>query len=493
MRASPKPSRRTERHRRPKTGERRRHQCPLRIDRLPLALLDRIRTERAKGRTWDEIERDSPQWPEWEQASPAVLADFPGRRLPHTNVQRWHDLRVEQVQRERDARAEAAHAFAGRLAARGVPHLYDAVRNALGDSVFRLALEGTDEQLIRDELCRLAQVLSGMARWEVARRKVDLDYRKHELAAQQAEVDWLLAQNKMTPAEMKQFLHGLTHSPAFDSYFATWAKIAAAREAADAEADDEGPQDDKPEPGNPPEPEDAPPDLDAFIKRYSESPEVLVKEMLSRLVPNGRPSSPPPACEPDGESGAASQKPEAENQKPEDRSREAEAEDRESEIEDRGSEAEDQEAEGGPDSDSLPLSSGFPANSQSPIAVLPAISRENKEEHSQAAGPQITRSPHPAIPRHPPRKRGRAFGGGRLQITQLPNYPIFRGIPVASSCRGLLPWSWSGKRRDSWVNGTPLRLPRWSPARSTWRTWTGPSLRRPCRRWPVPFLPTLFV
>ena len=101
----------------PKTGERRRKRQPLRLDRLPLALLDRIRAERAQGRTWDEIERASPQWPEWEQAAPEVLAGFPGRRLPHTNVQRWHDLRVEQLQREHEGTAAAARAFAAQLAA----------------------------------------------------------------------------------------------------------------------------------------------------------------------------------------------------------------------------------------------------------------------------------------------------------------------------------------------------------------------------------------
>jgi hypothetical protein len=65
--------------RRPKTGERSRVRQPLRLDRPPLALPDRIRAERVNGRTWDEIERDK--------------------------VQCWHDLRVEQGRREREGRA----------------------------------------------------------------------------------------------------------------------------------------------------------------------------------------------------------------------------------------------------------------------------------------------------------------------------------------------------------------------------------------------------
>lgn len=86
----------------PKTGERRRVRRSLRLDHLPLALLDRVRAERANGHTWSEIENDSPNWTEWEEASLEAMASFPGRRLPHSNLQRWHDLRVEQVQREQE-------------------------------------------------------------------------------------------------------------------------------------------------------------------------------------------------------------------------------------------------------------------------------------------------------------------------------------------------------------------------------------------------------
>jgi hypothetical protein len=161
---------------------------PLRLDRLPLALRDRIRAERAGGHTWDEIERASPQWPEWEQATPEVLAAFPGRRLPHSNMQRWHDLRVEQVQREREGQDAAAQAFAARLGALGIASLGAAVKHALGESVFRLAREGTDEQLVRDELCRLAHVITAVDRDEIARQKLELERRKHQLTVQQAHV-----------------------------------------------------------------------------------------------------------------------------------------------------------------------------------------------------------------------------------------------------------------------------------------------------------------
>ena len=104
----------------PKTGERRRVRRPLRFDRLPPALLNRIRAERDQGRTWVQIESDSPTWTEWNDVPPELLAEFSDRRLSHSNLQRWYDLRVEQVQREREGLVTVAQAFADRLAARGV-------------------------------------------------------------------------------------------------------------------------------------------------------------------------------------------------------------------------------------------------------------------------------------------------------------------------------------------------------------------------------------
>jgi diadenosine tetraphosphatase ApaH/serine/threonine PP2A family protein phosphatase len=255
-------------------------------------LLDRIRAERAKGRTstpasqsracrgprlWDEIERDSPQWPEWEQASPAVLADFPGRRLPHTNVQRWHDLRVEQVQRERDARAEAAQAFAGRLAAGGVTHLGAAVKNAFSESAFRLAMEGADEQRIRDELYRLAHVVAAVDCGDLGRQRLELDRRKQELAERQELVARLLLQKDMNPRELNRFLNGLEDSPAFKSYFDAQSAFLEARRA--TEPPEEEHYCDLPD--DEPEPEDDPLEPSARMKGYWDSREVRSRKPAS--------------------------------------------------------------------------------------------------------------------------------------------------------------------------------------------------------------------
>ena len=67
---------------------------------------------------------------------------------------------MEPLQREREGQVAAAQAFARELAAYPTLHLGDAVKNALSQPVFCLALEGADPQQVRDELCRLARVIS---------------------------------------------------------------------------------------------------------------------------------------------------------------------------------------------------------------------------------------------------------------------------------------------------------------------------------------------
>jgi hypothetical protein len=165
----------------PKTGERRRARHPLRFDCLPQAILERIRSARAANRTWAEIECDSPYWQEWEQASQEALAAFPGRRLPHTSLQRWYDLRVEQVEREKLRQAAAARAMAEGLAACPISDPVAAAKTALVEKVFGLMLEGADRDLIREELFKLAGTLATVERAEAATQRVELERYRLEL------------------------------------------------------------------------------------------------------------------------------------------------------------------------------------------------------------------------------------------------------------------------------------------------------------------------
>lgn len=93
---------------RPKTGDKRLTRLPLSMDILPKSVLDAIVYLRSKSLVWSEIERRSalaysPNWAsdeggfvEWSSLPVVVLARFPRRRIPHSNMHRWYDLRVEQ-------------------------------------------------------------------------------------------------------------------------------------------------------------------------------------------------------------------------------------------------------------------------------------------------------------------------------------------------------------------------------------------------------------
>lgn len=72
----------TPRYFHPRTGEKRKHIQPLRIDRLGSAVKDAIIAARASGEAWARVA---------EMASAAA-----GQKLSRTSVQRWYDLRIEQ-------------------------------------------------------------------------------------------------------------------------------------------------------------------------------------------------------------------------------------------------------------------------------------------------------------------------------------------------------------------------------------------------------------
>jgi hypothetical protein len=161
------------------------------------------------------------------------LAEFPDRRLPHTSLQRWHDLRVDQLLSLQEEQVAIAQEFAERLAAPGIEHLGAAVCNALSESVLRLKLEGGDEQRIRDELCRLARVVATAERTEIARRRMELEDRKYafELAEKVARQ---LSENAAIQNREKYLVHHLKKSPVFRPYLENLAEMQAAKAAAEA-------------------------------------------------------------------------------------------------------------------------------------------------------------------------------------------------------------------------------------------------------------------
>jgi autonomous glycyl radical cofactor GrcA len=165
-----------------KTGEKPAKNIPLKIDRLPQAMRDRILAERNMlGRSWEEIEQDSPSWDEWKKIDDGdVLKLFPGKRLPHSNLHRWYDLRVAQVQRDVLAKAEQAREIAAVFAKAVVSKSDEAVLNAARDLIFSLLQrpDGKTQETAAKALLALGEIMQVARANDIKERKVAVDEKK---------------------------------------------------------------------------------------------------------------------------------------------------------------------------------------------------------------------------------------------------------------------------------------------------------------------------
>ena len=144
------------------------------MDGLPQELLDRVMKERAAGRTWMEIESLSPKFEEWERTTPEVRAEYQDLRLPHTTLQRWYDLRVEQVKKEvRDDQVKARE-LAGLFADKEFKNLPEVVRTALGDKIFAVLKSSDDKSQIKN-LMDFGWLLTQYKRLDIQEKKVEAE------------------------------------------------------------------------------------------------------------------------------------------------------------------------------------------------------------------------------------------------------------------------------------------------------------------------------
>jgi hypothetical protein len=153
---------------------------PLNVDKLPQEVRDTILKLRAEGRTWPQIEEESREFVPWDTLAPLLVERFPGKKIPHSNLHRWYDLRVEQVRKEVLAESETARAFAEKLGATGVENGSDLVVNAMRDQVFQFT-KNIDPKSKSDFLKFLNQLGLTMTRFqrvEIQRRKVDAELAK---------------------------------------------------------------------------------------------------------------------------------------------------------------------------------------------------------------------------------------------------------------------------------------------------------------------------
>jgi hypothetical protein len=173
-----------------KTGEKPSRRQPLKIDQLPLEARDEIQKLRAAGRTWFEIEELSAKFVKWEELPTQVLELFPDMRLPHSSLQRWYDLRVEQVKAEMMAQAEKARELAASFAAVKFEKLPTAVQSALSDQIFSL-MEASDigsRSKAIQELQKLARLLVQQKRLEIMDERTKAETKRVQLLERDFEI-----------------------------------------------------------------------------------------------------------------------------------------------------------------------------------------------------------------------------------------------------------------------------------------------------------------
>jgi hypothetical protein len=180
---------------RPGVGVRRKTQQPFAIDRLPESVRDSIPFLRNKrNRTWQEIADLSAlpydeKWAEngggfidWTVIDPDLLEEFPGLRLPKSNIHLWYKQRVELVRHEILVEAEASRAFAEKFAGASIEGGNEAVLNAMRDEVFALsrALDDKSRSQFLGQLNKLTLAMTRIQRIDIQRRKADADIAKAE-------------------------------------------------------------------------------------------------------------------------------------------------------------------------------------------------------------------------------------------------------------------------------------------------------------------------
>jgi hypothetical protein len=173
---------------RPKTGEKRRTRQPLKMDKLPAELLDRVIAERAAGRTWEEMEELSPRFEEWDKTSEAIRAQFPGLRLPRVTLQRWYDIRVEQVKREMLADQVRAREIAAMFSNKSFED--QQVFNALGDQIFGLMQSSNsgDKKKSIAFLLALGELVNDRNKVRLKQKQVATDERRIALLERDFEI-----------------------------------------------------------------------------------------------------------------------------------------------------------------------------------------------------------------------------------------------------------------------------------------------------------------
>lgn len=201
---------------RPKTGEKRETNQPLKIDRLPVKTPDAILILRNQlGKTWDEIEslsaepvgQGKPGFVEWDKLDPEILALFPHRRIPRSTLHRWYDIRISQVREDVLQRSAQARVVAEAFAKSLVKDADEGVLNAARDTIMNvLAEDGSagGRKAAARQLISLAEVMQTARANTIKERKVATEERKIKLLEERERLQREKLQQQAADLERKR-------------------------------------------------------------------------------------------------------------------------------------------------------------------------------------------------------------------------------------------------------------------------------------------------
>jgi hypothetical protein len=183
------------RRKRPGIGDAREVRQPLNIDRLPEEAREAIQALRnGYGKTWQEIAEQSARpysanWKSdnggfvnWDALETPVLELFPEMRLSRTSLNRWFDLRIDQVRTEVLAESAASRAFAEKFAGVTVAGGNELIINAMRDEVFAMmrSLDAGSRVGFLKGLNGLSLAVSRIERLELSKRRVEAEIARSE-------------------------------------------------------------------------------------------------------------------------------------------------------------------------------------------------------------------------------------------------------------------------------------------------------------------------